>query len=141
MHHLFAHELQDRGHPFRQLALAVVGRASEHEGQGSGAGAYHAARHGSVDEAVGGGGVHCVCDFGGGGGVDGGAVDEQTVGRRRRRGKGRKIRETRMEDMPEDGFDVSGLREDSDDDFLESRPGLACERVEGCRILDWILGA
>lgn len=79
--------------------------------------------------------MHCVCDFDGGGGVDRGAVDEQTVGRRRRRGNGRKIRETGMEDMPEDGFDMGGLRKDGNDDFLERRLGLACGRVEGCSSL------
>lgn len=84
MHHLFAHELQDGGDPLSEpaLAVAVVGRASEHEGQGGGAGAHHAAGHGSVDEAGGGGGVHCVCDVLRGGGVDGGAVDEEAVRRR-----------------------------------------------------------
>lgn len=46
-----------------------------------------------------------------------------------------------MEDLPKDGFDVGGLREDGDDDFLDIRTGLACGCVEGCRSLDWVVRA
>ena len=57
-----------------------------------------------------------VGDFAGGGGVDGGAVDEETFG-----GVGvgeGDFGEGRVEDGVEDVLDVGGLGEGGDDDFL-----------------------
>lgn len=62
--------------------------------------------------------MHGVGDVGGGGGVDGGAVDEETVRGWGRGGKGGEVGEAGVKDLAEDGFDVGGLGEYGDDDFL-----------------------
>lgn len=102
--------------PFDQAAVLAVG--ADHEGQGGGLGADDAAGHGRVDEAALGSAVDGVGDFAGGGGVDGGAVDEEPFGRV---GVGEgDLGEGRVEDGVEDVLDVGGLGEGGDDDFLHA---------------------
>lgn len=55
--------------------------------------------------------MDCVGDFSGGGRVDGGAVDEESLLRGR-------FRKDRLEETVEDVFDMGGFREDGDDGFL-----------------------
>lgn len=89
---------------------------SDHEGQGGGLGTNDASGHGRIDKAALGGAVDGVGNFTGGGGVDGGAVDEEAfsgVGI----GEG-DLGERRMEDGVEDVLDMGGLGEGGDDDFL-----------------------
>lgn len=56
-----------------------------------------------------------VGDFAGGGGVDGGAIYEEAF---RGAGGGREWWERWVEDVVEDVFDMGGLGEDGDYDFL-----------------------
>ena len=108
-----AHERQDGRDPLHEPSASGAG--AEHEGQGGGAGADDAAGHGGVDEAALGGAVDGVGDFAGGGGVDGRAVYEEAFGGG---GGGWERWERRVEDVVEYVFDVGGLGEDGDYDFL-----------------------
>ena len=132
MHDFGSHELQDRRDTCCQfsVSVSVMGRAAEHEGQCASAGTHYAAGHRGIDEAAGGGGVDGVGDFGRGGGVDGGAVDEEAVsfGAEGFRGYGR---EAGVEDVAENGCDVGRLGEDSDDDVLWIA---SCQRINRRRL-------
>ena len=110
---LAAHQRQDRSYPLHQSSGPAAG--AEHEGQAACSRAYDTAGHGGVDEAALGCAVDGVGDFAGGGGVDGGAVYKEAFAFV---GGCRDWWEGWVQDVVEDVFDVGGLREDGDDDFL-----------------------
>ena len=108
-----AHEFQYRSHPLHQSSASAAG--SQHERQSGGPRAYDATGHRGVDEAALGCAVDGIGDFAGGGGIDGGAVNEEAF---RSGGGGCEFGERWVEDVVEDVFDMGGLGEDGYYNFL-----------------------